>query len=327
MSKNGQATKLKLLKIMDYLLKETDDEHRVSVLDIIAHLEAQGIQSERKSIYTYIDLLESYGLDIITEREHQNHYHVGNRTFQLAELKLLVDAVMFSKFITDEKSQDLVDKLKTLTSVYEAKKLERSDLITNRLKTKNNAVYINVDAIHEAILLKRKLRFKYFDYNLKKEMIYRRQGEFYTVIPVFLCWDDEKYYCVTYHEQHQDYVVYRVDKMREVNVSQQIHAIEAKPENLDKYLASIFNMFAGEEKRLVLEFHQDLLNVVLDRFGLDANISPKDASHFILTQDVLVSPTFLSWLFQFESKVKILEPDDVKAMYVNMLRQNIEMYE
>lgn len=327
MPQSTKATKLKLLKIMDYLLNETDDEHRVSVLDIISHLEQQGIQSERKSIYTYIDLLESYGLDIITDREHQNFYHVGHRTFQLAELKLLVDAVLFSKFITHEKSRDLVDKLKTLTSVYEAQKLERSDLITNRLKTKNNAVYINVDAIHEAILLKRKLRFKYFDYNLQKEMVYRRQGEFYTVIPVFLCWDDEKYYCVTYHEQHQDYVVYRVDKMREVQVSQQVHTIEEKPENLDKYLASIFNMFAGEEKMLELEFHQDLLNVVLDRFGLEANIRTQDDQHFILTQEVLVSPTFLSWLFQFESKVRIVGPEDVKVMYKTMLKQSLEMYE
>jgi predicted DNA-binding transcriptional regulator YafY len=327
MTKNTQATKLKLLKVMDYLLHETDDEHRVSVQDIITYLEEQGIASERKSIYTYIDLLEQYGLDIITDREHQNYYHIGQRTFELAELKLLVDAVMFSKFIPQEKSQALVSKLKTLTSRHQAHQLSRTDLVTHRHKSKNTAVYINIDAIHEAILHKQKLRFKYFDYNLQKDMIFRRQGEFYTVIPVFLCWDDEKYYCVTYHEQHQDYVVYRVDKMRDVQVSHLKHTIEDKPENLNKYLASIFNMFAGEEKVLELEFHNDLLNVVLDRFGLDANISALDDTHFKLTQEVLVSPTFLSWLFQFEHKAKILAPDEVIRTYVEMLKHHLELYE
>ena len=327
MSKTSPANKLKLLKIMDHLLRESDDDHRLSVQDIMNHLAAQGIQSERKSIYTYMDLLEAHGLDIIVDREHQNYYHIGHRTFQLAELKLLVDAVMFSKFITQEKSLELIEKLKTLTSVYEAKKLNRTELITNRLKTKNHSVYINIDAIHEAILEQRKLHFKYYDYNLKKEMVVRRQGDFYTVIPVFLCWDDEKYYCVTYHEQHQDYVVYRVDKMSELQVTQQRHGVVRKPDDLDRYLASIFNMFAGEEKVVELEFHIDLLNVVLDRFGLDVQLVEKDAQHFTLVHEVLVSPTFYAWLFQFEHKVKLLGPSDVVDAYTTMLKQNLSVYE
>jgi predicted DNA-binding transcriptional regulator YafY len=327
MSKPNTQSKLKLLKIMDLLLRESDDDHRLSVQDIIDHLSAQGIRSERKSIYTYMDLLEAHGLDIIVDREHQNYYHVGHRTFQLAELKLLVDAVMFSKFITQEKSLELVEKLKTLTSVHEATKLNRTELLTHRLKSKNNSVYLNIDAIHEAILDKRKLRFKYFDYDLNKTMVYRREGEFYTVIPVFLCWDDEKYYCVTYHEQHQDYVVYRVDKMREVHMTQQRHTVDRKPDDLDRYLASIFNMFAGEEKVVELEFHNDLLNVVIDRFGLDVELKPRGPHHFRLSQEVLVSPTFFSWLFQFEQKAQLMGPPEVRAQYVDMVRAHLDAYE
>ena len=164
--------KLKLLEIQDLLLRETDDEHHLTVQEIIDYLAAKGMKSERKSIYLYMELLEAYGMDIINDKEKQNRYHVGNRLFQLAELKLLVDAVKFAKFITAEKSSELITKLKSLTSVHEAERLERNDWIYNRLKSKNNAVYLNVDAIHEAILKQRMIRFKYFDYDLDKEIVY-----------------------------------------------------------------------------------------------------------------------------------------------------------
>jgi len=319
--------KLKLLEIRDLLLRETDDSHAISTQQIIDFLASKKITSERKSIYHYIQLLEEYGLDIITEKDKQNYYHVANRDFQLAELKLLVDAIKFSKFITQQKSIELIEKIKTLTSKYEAQLLQRDDLVTGRLKTRNNSIYLNVDAIHDAILGKYKLKFKYFDYDIHKEVKYRRNGEFYTVIPVFLCWDDEKYYCVTYHEQHEDYVVYRVDKMREVSVVYQKHTINKRPEDIEKYCDQLFNMFSGVEKSITMRFDRDLLNVVIDRFGIDVKIKPIDEQWFEINETVYVSPTFLSWVIQFQDKVKIIEPIDVVDEMKKTLEKTLKNYE
>jgi len=317
---------VKILEVKELLETQTDDAHSLSVQEIMEALQTKGISSERKSIYAYVDQLEAYGLDIITTRDIANRYHVGNRTFQLAELKLLVDAVQFSKFITREKSQELMEKLKTLTSDHEAKLLYRDDLVSDRLKTKNNSIYLNVDAIHEAILKQVKLRFKYFDYDLNKEPKFRRNGDFYTMIPVFLCWDDEKYYCVMYHETHQSHVVFRVDKMREVSVLDIKHQHIRKAEDFELYSTKIFSMYGGENQEVTLQFDQSLINVVLDRFGLDTHINILDDQHFTITTELLVSPTFISWLFQFEDHVKILSPQNVVDQARSMLEKTLHQY-
>ena len=246
---------------------------------------------------------------------------------QKNKLKLLVDAIKFSKFITTQKSIELIDKIKTLTSVHEAKLLQRDDLVTGRLKTRNTSIYLNVDAIHDAILGKFKLRFKYFDYDINKEVKYRKQGEYYSVIPVFLCWDDEKYYCVTYHEQHDDYVVYRVDKMREVSVLNIVHNYQNKPAEMEKFCDQLFNMYTGKEKKVTIRFDLDLLNVILDRFGIEVNIKLMDERWFEITEIVYVSPTFLSWVVQFQDKAKIIEPIEVIEEFKTTLEKALKNYE
>ena len=323
----SSKNKLKLLEIRDLLLRETDDKHSISTQQIIDFLASKGIQSQRKSIYHYIELLEEYGLDIITEKDKQNWYHIANRDFQLAELKLLVDAIKFSKFITQSKSVELIEKIKTLTSRYEAQLLQRDDVVTGRLKTRNNSIYLNVDAIHDAILGQYKLKFKYFDFDMNKDLKYRKNGDYYLVIPVFLCWDDEKYYCVTYHDQHNDYVVYRVDKMREVSVVYQKHNFEKKPEDIEKYCDQLFNMFSGTEQFVVMRFEKELLNVVIDRFGMDVNINPIDDKWFEIRETIYVSPTFLSWMIQFQDKAKIIEPKEVVDEIKITLEKTLKNYE
>lgn len=317
---------VKILEVMRLLERETDDNHALSVQDIIEALKSKGVHSERKSIYAYMDQLEQYGLDIITQRDTHNLYHIGNRTFQLAELKLLVDAVQFSKFITQDKSRELIEKLKTLTSIHEAKQLQRDDIVTQRLKAKNNAIYLNVDAIHDAILNKKKLRFRYFDYTLDKTMKFRKNGDFYTMIPVFLCWDDEKYYCVTYHEQRKCNLVFRVDKMRDVSALEQHHTMVQKPEDLERYCTRIFSMFGGEEKAVTMKFSADLIGVILDRFGLDCKLQAQPDGTFTITENVLVSPTFLSWVFQFQDKATIIGPEEVVSQAKTMLMKTLSRY-
>ena len=319
--------KLKLLEIQDLLLRETDDEHHLTVQEIIDYLAAKGMKSERKSIYLYMELLEAYGMDIINDKEKQNRYHVGNRLFQLAELKLLVDAVKFAKFITAEKSSELITKLKSLTSVHEAERLERNDWIYNRLKSKNNAVYLNVDAIHEAILKQRMICFKYFDYDLDKEIVYRKQGEFYRAIPVFLCWDDEKYYVIVYQENHQDYAVYRLDKMREVSMLKTKHEHIADLEAVEQYCAGLFHMYTGNQEEVTMSFHPALVNVVFDRFGLDVEIQKQNDGWFTITEKITVSPTFFAWVLQFGDKAKILSPSNVKNELIELCQKSLNQYE
>ena len=319
--------KLKLLEIQDLLLRETDDEHHLTVQEIIDHLAAKGMKSERKSIYLYMELLEAYGMDIINDKEQQNRYHVGNRLFQLAELKLLVDAVKFAKFITAEKSSELITKLKSLTSVHEAERLERNDWIYNRLKSKNNAVYLNVDAIHEAILKQRLIRFKYFDYDLDKEIVFRKQGEFYKAIPVFLCWDDEKYYVIVYHESHKDYTIYRLDKMREVSMLKIKHEHQADLEGIEHYCAGLFHMYTGNQQRVTLNFHESLVNVVFDRFGLDVKIHKQNNGWFTITENITVSPTFFAWIVQFGDKAMIQSPGSTRNELIELCQKSLRQYE
>lgn len=319
--------KLKLLEIQDLLLRETDDEHHLTVQEIIDYLAAKGIKSERKSIYLYMDLLEAYGMDIINDKEKQNRYHVGNRLFQLAELKLLVDAVKFAKFITAEKSSELIAKLKSLTSVHEASRLDRHDWIYNRLKSKNNAVYLNVDAIHEAILKQRMIRFKYFDYDLDKQLVYRKQGEFYHAIPVFLCWDDEKYYVIVYQERHHDYAVYRLDKMRDVQVLKTSHEHVADLEAVEQYCAGLFHMYSGNQEQVTMAFHASLVNVVFDRFGLDVKIHKQDDGWFSITESITVSPTFFAWILQFGEKAKLLSPEHTQEELIRLCKKSLNQYE
>ena len=322
-----ESKPIKILEVMRLLETQTDDEHALSVNDIIKALDEKGLSSERKSIYTYMDHLEAFGLDIITSKESANYYHIGNRLFQLPELKLLVDAVQFSKFITKEKSKELIEKLQSLTSVHEAQKLVRDDMMTDRLKAKNASIYLNVDAIHEAILSQKRLRFRYFEYDLQKNIVYRKNGETYTMIPEFLCWDDEKYYCVMYSESHEDHVIFRVDKMRDVVVLDSTHSKERKREDLEKYCTRLFSMFQGEEKRVKMRFQNDLVNVVLDRFGMDTDLLDQGDGHFIIEVNLIVSQTFLSWMVQFEDKAQIIGPQDVVDVAVSMLRKTLSQYE
>lgn len=323
----SESKPIKILEVMRLLETETDDEHALSVQDIINALKQKGLESERKSIYTYINHLEAFGLDIITTKESANYYHIGNRLFQLPELKLLVDAVQFSKFITKEKSKELIEKLQSLTSVHEAKKLIRDDLTTDRLKAKNSSIYLNVDAIHEAILTQNRLKFRYFEYDLEKNIVYRKNGESYTMIPEFLCWDDEKYYCVMYSESHEDHVIFRVDKMRDVMVLDSPHTKERKKEDLEKYCTRLFSMFQGEEKQVTLRFSNDLVTVVLDRFGLDTELMDQGNGSFQIEVNLIISQTFLSWMFQFEDKAKIIGPIEVVDLARSMLSKTLSQYE
>ncbi|BAK98126.1 hypothetical protein OBV_09280 [Oscillibacter valericigenes Sjm18-20] len=295
----SERQKLKLLYLRDYLLRNTDEQHPVTMKQMIAYLDQNDIPAERKSIYTDIELLRTYGMDIIQE---SGNYYVGSRYFELPELKLLVDSVQSSKFITYKKTGSLIKKIEEMASIYEAQLLNRQVYVTNRIKSMNESIYYNVDEIHNGIAHNRKIQFRYFEYTVAKERIFRKSGDFYEVSPYALTWDDENYYMVAFDSDAEIIKHYRVDKMADISITDQQRDGKEHFESLDMgtYAKKVFGMFSGEERSVRLRVANHLVGAILDRFGKDVSIVPDGDDHFTVSVDVIVSPQFFGWISDIE---------------------------
>ena len=310
----GTKQKLKLIYLIKYLLEKTDENHRVTMQDILEHLERNEITAERKSIYDDIEAIRSLGIDVIGEKCGRTfYYYVSGRDFEIAELKLLVDAIQSSKFITEKKSGQLIKKLEGLVSVYEASQLQRQVYVAGRTKTVNESIYYNIDAIHNAIGSNRKIGFQYFQWNIRKERELTRNGESYEISPWALLWEDENYYLIGYDSDSQEIRHYRVDKMLKLSIldSDREGKETFEKSNVTEYTKKNFGMFAGEEEMVKLEVHNRLIGVMIDRFGKDIMVIPAGKEHFRINVKVAVSGQFLGWIFALGEEVKILGPETV----------------
>ena len=306
--------KLKLLYLADLFRSESDEDHPLTIADMTRALAAHGISAERKSLYSDIELLKQYGMDIVTVKvERANGYALVSRELEMPECKLLVDAVQSSKFITRKKSSELIAKIESLVSRYQANKLDRQVYVANRVKTMNESIYYTVDDIHTAILENRKIRFRYFDRNMRKEKVLRHDGAYYTVSPWALTWDDENYYLIAYDSAVGDIRHYRVDKMLRITATGQPRDGRDKFRDFDMavYSSRTFGMFGGQLECVVLDCADELAGVIIDRFGQDVTIVRREG-HFETTVNVMVSPMFLSWVVSFGGRMKILSPGTVK---------------
>ena len=306
--------KLKPFYVMNYLLENTDEEHTVSVNQIIAHLEAQGISAERKSIYSDIEALQVLGVDI--ERVDSGNYvgfYVASRTFVLPELKLLVDSVQSSKFITHKKTASLIKKIERLASIHEAQLLNRQVFVKNRIKTMNESIYYNVDEIHNGISKNKRIQFLYFEETVSGERNYRHGGAYYVVSPFALTWDDENYYMVAYDSDAQMMKHYRVDKMEKISVTDETRdGLEAyNALDMAVYAKKTFGMFTGHEVNVAMRFDNHLVGAVRDRLGRDVFIVADGPDHFTVRADVVVSPQFFAWVCGFGAQAVITGPNEV----------------
>lgn len=321
--------KLKLLYIIKLLSESTDETHPATTADIIAYLEANGIHSERKSIYDDIAKLCDFGYDIVQLHSRQGGgYYMASREFELAELKLLVDAVQSSRFITSRKSRSLIKKLETLAGKQDAGKLQRQVYVVGRIKTENESIYYNIDNVHRAIQENRQIRFQYLDWNLKKELVPRAGGE-RTVSPWALIWRDENYYLAAYDASDDIMKHYRVDKMGEVTVLAEAREgmeLFAKTDPA-VYSNLTFGMFGGEEETVTLQFPNRLAGVVLDRFGRDAEIRPMTDRVFRVRVRVAVSGQFFGWLAGIGREAVIVSPAGVKKQYQDRLTDIVRTME
>ncbi len=315
--------KSKLLRELAFLRRESDEEHPVSTQDILDDLARNGIGAERKSVYSDLETLVECGYDIQRRPGPGGGVWLGEREFELAELKLLVDAVESSRFITKRKSTDLIAKLADLTSRHQASALRRQVYMGQRVKSMNESVYYCVDAIHTAIAQGKMVTFRYFDFNSRKEKVFHRDGARYQVSPFCLVWDNANYYLVGQEPGESHTRHYRVDKMAQADISPERAQV---PRDFDPavYTARYFSMYSGYQARARLRCHQSLAGVILDRFGQEVMLVPDGAEHFTVTLDVVISPQFWGWLAGLGPQAKLLEPESAVREYRTYLQSLLD---
>ena len=317
--------KLKLLIIKDYLLRNSDENHPVTIAQLIEELARYDIKAERKSLYDDLDALRVYGMDIVQNR---GNYYIGQRSFETPELKLLVDSIQSSKFITQKKTMALINKIEALASVYDAQLLERQVYVRNRVKSMNESVYYNVDSISDAINQDRVIRFKYFEYTVSKQRRIRKNGDWYEVSPFALTWDDENYYMLAWDAEATRIKHYRVDKMLTITITEKRREVKDAFAEIDMsaYTKKVFGMFTGESRQVKLRLTNHLAGAVIDRFGPDVMLIPDGEDHFVVTLELVVSPQFFAWVFGFGPEAEILSPDDVRTKAAERAKSIAQRY-
>ncbi len=315
--------KTKLLILWRELLQKGDEEHPIPTARLIEALAREGINAERKSVYADMEALREFGLDVQFRKGKDAGWFVGQREFELAELKLLVDAVQSSRFISRKKSAALIKKLEGLASENQARQLRRQVYVDNRVKTGNESVYYAIDKLHTAIGSNRAVTFQYFDYDVHKEKVFRREGKRYLVSPYGLIWSDENYYLVGWDHAGEELRHYRVDKTADLTVTSLPREGDRSCKDFDlaEYGQRHFHMFSGKEAKVRLRCREKLVNIMLDRFGMDAMLIPDGDGYFALTVDAVVSPQFYGWLFGLGEGVRLTAPAWAVEEYTAMLRQ------
>ena len=320
---NGQKTKL--LFLYKLLLERGDEDNPISTPELIEALAARDIPAERKSIYRDMEALQDFGVDVQFKKGKPSGWFIGQREFELAELKLLVDAVQSSRFITRKKSQALIRKLEGLTSRYQARQLRRQVYVDGRVKTDNESVYYAIDKLHAAIAGGKAVTFRYFEYNVRRERVFRREGERYRLTPYGLIWDSENYYLAGWDELRKEVRHYRVDKMSDIALT----GMKGHPRGswtAEGYARKHFGMFSGTPCRLRLRCEDRLAGVMIDRFGLEAALIPDGPGHFAAVVDLVVSPPLWGWLFGLGAGVEVLEPDWAAEQFAQRLEEVAALY-
>lgn len=322
--------KLKLLYLLKILTEQSDEEHCMSAQALIDALGAYDIKAERKSIYDDIAQLIDFGYDIVlVKAKTGGGYYLAGREFELAELKLLVETVQASRFLTLKKSRELIAKIEKLASKSEAGQLQRQVYVANRIKTANESIYYIVDDIHRAIQNNEQITFQYLEWNLEKELIPRKDGKIYRISPWALTCKDENYYLIAHENESNSIKHFRVDKMGHIQILTGIAREGAELfERFDiaAYANKTFGMFGGREEVVTLEFENRFIGVVLDRFGKEVSVRKRDTEHFSVRVQVALSGQFYGWITGLGAGAKITAPADVVKEYYDYLNQVIGQY-
>ncbi len=315
-------SKARILYLLKILQERTDEEHPLTTNQLIDILDKEyRISSHRETLKSDITALQEFGIDVLSVRSKQTKYFIGSRQFELPELKLLIDAVEASKFITKKKSKALIEKIYTLTSKEQVSQLKRNNYVAGRIKPNNEKIYYIVNKINDAINQNKQISFTYFEYNLKKRKVLKNKGEVYKLSPYNLVWNGDYYYVVGFSEKKNKVVTFRVDRIsKEPTILNENAISKPKDFNLEEFTKEVFFMFSGNEAVVELRCDNELMKTMIDRFGEDIETDIYDENSFKLITEISVSPTFFGWVFGFGGKVDILGPENVKEQYINMIK-------
>ena len=328
----GNNSKLKLSYLTRIMLEKTDDEHGLTLSQILEELERYGVTAERKSIYAdFEDMTEKLGIEIIKEKiGRETYYHVGSREFEVAEVKLLIDAIQSSKFITEKKSNELIKKVKGLVSHHQAAQLQRQVYVHGRIKTMNESIYYNVDTLHAAIAKNSKIKFQYCGWYTNKKLVPLHNGDFFVVSPWALTWDDEYYYMVAFDQYEKIIKHYRVDKMVKISILEELRDGKELFQSFDMavYSKVNFGMYHGEVKKVHISFPNYMVGVFIDRFGKEISIHPAEGENRSrIVVDIAVSKQFFGWIASLGRWVKIEGPEDVVSEMKEFAKKLMSVYE
>lgn len=325
--RNYANPKLKLLYLKQFFEECTDEDHPATMPQILEYLDSKGIHAERKGIYADISYLEDFGMELRDEDKERNKtYRLLDRTFEPSEIKLILDSVASSKFLSEKKSMDLMTKLEKLVSVHQRQSLKRQIKVTGRVKSMNGSVMYNVDAIHLAIASDKTVKFKYFHYNINKEREFTRKGAFYEVSPWALIYDNNTYYLLAFVDGNIR--TYRVDRMASVSQGENERQGKEEFESFDlvSFTKATFGMYSGEEQKVEMVFHNRMIDTVIDKFGKEVFLIPVDDEHFKVTTNISVSPQFYAWIFGLGNYAKIVGPEEVQNQMVEMMTGTLKRY-
>ena len=325
-AKEKDLMKKRLLLLQKYFIEKTDEEHQTDTFVLMRFLEDQNIPTNRKTLRADIKTLMDSGMDIVVVPSKPNKYFIGERDFELPELKLLVDAVASSRFITEKKSRALIQKLSKMASISQQEELKRNIYPSSRAKSTNETSFYVVDTINEAINNHNKIAFRYFEYDVDKKKVFRHRGEFYEMSPYALIWNEDFYYVLGYSEYHERVVTFRVDRIRDAIVLEKRAKPKPKGFKVEDYAKKTFEMYDGEEEPVRLLCDADLMKYVVDRFGEGVKTarSEDNPDSFIATVQIALSPTFYAWVFQFGGEIKVLSPKKVVEELGEMARRMLE---
>ena len=311
----------RLLLTLKYLWEKTDEEHPVTLKEIGEYLQQNGIETTRKTLQADINLLTGFGIDIICNHSTQNQYHIGERVFEVPEVKLLVDAVQSARFITAKKSKTLIKKLSLFVGEPQADILKRHLYVDHRLKAGNEGIYFTVDLIHQAIRLKKRVTFQYYYYTPDKKKELKHNGKIYVFSPFALIWNDDSYYVIGYSDSHQKIVKFRIDRIYGMKITEKFAVRKPEGFKVSDYFSQVFSMYEGTESEITLLCENELMTYVIDRFGESVPVTPADEDHFSATVKVSLSQTFYGWVFSFGGKMKIQVPQEAVDGFQNLLQK------
>lgn len=322
----NQLSKRRLILLLKLLYAKTDEDHLLSTAEIVDYFRSQNIVTDRRTVKADIDLLIDMGHDIVIVKSTQNKFFIGNRLFEVPEVKLLIDAVYASKSITESKSENLIEKLSTLLSEDQANMLQKNLMLSEQIKPMNEVIYYSVDVINRAIADNKKISFKYYEYTPEKKKVLKHKGYTYSFSPYVLLWNEDHYYALGYSEKHEKVTAFRVDRMCEVRICDVDAVLQTVPFDITAYSNEVFDMFPGRKAVVTLRCENDMMKVIVDRFGEYVETKSIDDKHFYVETMVSVSPTFFGWIFQFAGRIKIVSPDKIVQEYQTMLQNAISAF-